>query len=72
MIELANHHKLVNHNKTKEGSYGRGILFSRYKLDESECRQLGVEKKIKPPRRSIYSHIHHIDHSNGITAIDYK
>jgi len=51
--------------------YGEGILFARYKLDENQCRLLGVQKKIKPPRKSLYSNLHHIDYLRDITVIDY-
>jgi len=71
-IESEDENIIIRPSQIMKESYGRGILLSRYKVDEGECRLLGVQKKIKPPRGSLYSHIHHIDHLNGITAIDYK
>ena len=71
LVESEEQSTIIRPSQIMKTDYGEGILFSRYKLNENQCKLLGVQKKIKSPRKSVYSNLHHIDYLGGITAIDY-
>lgn len=71
LVDSEDQNIIIRPSQIMKTGYGEGILFARYKLDENQCRLLGVQKKIKPPRKSLYSNLHHIDYLRDITVIDY-
>ena len=71
LVESEDRSTIIRPSQIMKTGYGEGILFSRYQLNENNCRLLGVQKKIKSPRKSVYSHLHHIDYLGDIATIDY-
>jgi len=70
-VESEDSNVIVRPSQIMKNTYGEGILLSKYKLTQYECKFLGIQKKIKPTPHSIYSKLHHFDFHNGMTAVDY-